>query len=268
MSPAYHHHHHHHHHHHLAIADPFTVIIAVSLVISFNFLFFSRMNYYWIVVRINVLTPPKKKIKKKNEKGWSGHPVCRKRYHLIIRAASGSGSLDDGYQDHNKSCSSCGAQLHLSESRYLPVLLSLSQSQYSNSALTLPYCLSIYLVIYRCRSCNCVITADDLEDWAYNQFEDHTHLLHAVVHSNGYAHLLTVNGREGGSLFLSGRHIMDFWDRLSTSLAVRSALLCFPIPYIPIYTIFAIFHQSFKHAVFFHHKQNERLFEPPNWHYS
>ncbi|XP_023904626.2 PHD finger protein At1g33420 [Quercus suber] len=121
--------------------------------------------------------------------GWSGHPVCRKRYHLIIRAESGSGSLDDGCQDHNKSCSSCGAQLHLSESR--------------------------------CRSCNCMITADDLEDWAYNQFEDHTHLLHAVVHSNGYAHLLTVNGREGGSLFLSGRHIMDFWDRLSTSLALR-----------------------------------------------
>ena len=157
--------------------------------------------------------------------------MCRKRYHLIIRAASGSGSLDDGYQDHNKSCSSCGAQLHLSESRYLPVLLSLSHSQYSNSALTLPYCLSIYLVIYRCRSCNCVITADDLEDWAYNQFEDHTHLLHAVVHSNGYAHLLTVNGREGGSLFLSGRHIMDFWDRLSTSLAVRSALLCSAFPF-------------------------------------
>lgn len=68
-----------------------------------------------------------------------------------------------------------------------------------------------------------MITADDLEEWVYNQFEDHTHLLHAVVHSNGYAHLLTVNGREGGSMFLSGRHIMDFWDRLSTSLAIRYA---------------------------------------------
>lgn len=106
---------------------------------------------------------------------------------------------------------------------YLPTCnLSLSLSL-GVSIVTLPYCLSIY----RCRSCNCVITADDLEDWAHNQFEDHTHLLHAVVHSNGYAHLLTVNGREGGSLFLSGRHIMDFWDRLSTSLAVRSALLSY-----------------------------------------
>lgn len=61
----------------------------------------------------------------------------------------------------------------------------------------------------------------DMEDWVYLQLEDHTHLLHAVVHSNGYAHLLTLNGREGGSRLLSGRQIMDFWDRLSTSLAVR-----------------------------------------------
>ena len=38
--------------------------------------------------------------------------------------------------------------------------LSLSQHQYSNSALTLPYCLPIYLVICRCRSCNCVITEE------------------------------------------------------------------------------------------------------------
>lgn len=184
--------------------------------------------------------------------------MCRKRYHLIIRAASGS--LDDGCQHHNKSCSSCGAQLHLSESRYLPTYLQSLSLSLGVSIVTLPYCLSIY----RCRSCNCVITADDLEDWAHNQFEDHTHLLHAVVHSNGYAHLLTVNGREGGSLFLSGRHIMDFWDRLSTSLAVRSALLSY-------HTIFAIFHQSFKHAFFFffHHKQNEReCFEPENWHCS
>ena len=105
------------------------------------------MNYYWILVRINVLTPPKKN-KNKNEKGLSGHPVCRKRYHLIVRAASGSGSLDDGYQDHNKSCSSCGAQLHLSESRYLPVLslfLFLRVSVVTQHSHSLTVCLSISL---------------------------------------------------------------------------------------------------------------------------
>lgn len=61
----------------------------------------------------------------------------------------------------------------------------------------------------------------DMEDWVHLQLEDHTHLLHAVVHSNGYAHLLTLNGREGGSSLLSGRQIMSFWDRLCASLAVR-----------------------------------------------
>ncbi|KAJ7949628.1 PHD finger protein [Quillaja saponaria] len=115
--------------------------------------------------------------------GWSGHPVCRKRYHFIIRASSNN---IDGY---HKPCSRCGNQLQLSDSR--------------------------------CKWCNSVLTVDDIEDWVYNQFEDNTHLLHGVVHSNGYGHLLTLNGREGGSKLLSGSDIMNFWDRLCTTLAVR-----------------------------------------------
>lgn len=55
----------------------------------------------------------------------------------------------------------------------------------------------------------------------YLQIEDNTHLLHGVVHSNGYGHLLTLSGREGGSKLLSGSDIMDFWDRLCTSISVR-----------------------------------------------
>jgi len=65
------------------------------------------------------------------------------------------------------------------------------------------------------------MTADDLEDWVSHQLEDTTHLLHGVVHTNGYGHLLRVNGREGGSKFLSGCDIMDFWDRLCRTLGVR-----------------------------------------------
>ncbi|KAL8210259.1 hypothetical protein R6Q57_006991 [Mikania cordata] len=38
---------------------------------------------------------------------------------------------------------------------------------------------------------------------------------------NGYGHILRVNGREGGSQVLSGRHIMDFWDRICKVLGVR-----------------------------------------------
>ncbi|XP_043690688.1 PHD finger protein At1g33420-like [Telopea speciosissima] len=115
--------------------------------------------------------------------GWSGHPVCGKRYHFIIRADNNS---IDGYY---KPCTSCGDLVHLSDPR--------------------------------CKSCNYVMTADDLEDWVYLQLEDTSHLLHGVVHSNGYGHLLRVNGREGGSRFLSGCDIMNFWDRLCRTLGVR-----------------------------------------------
>ncbi|KAJ1403946.1 Zinc finger, PHD-type [Sesbania bispinosa] len=115
--------------------------------------------------------------------GWSGHPVCGKRYHFIIKA---DGSSIGGY---HKPCMCCGDILHLSESK--------------------------------CKSCNHVTTTDDVEDWVYHQLESTTHLLHGVVHANGYGHLLRVNGREGGSRFLSGCHIMDFWDRLCKTLGVR-----------------------------------------------
>nr|DAD38851.1 TPA_asm: hypothetical protein HUJ06_013173 [Nelumbo nucifera] len=113
----------------------------------------------------------------------SGHPVCGKRFHFIIRADCNS---FDGY---HKPCTSCGELLHLSD--------------------------------LRCKSCNYLMTADDLEDWVYHQLEDTSHLLHGVVHTNGYGHLLRVNGKEGGSKFLSGCAIMDFWDRLCRMLGVR-----------------------------------------------
>ncbi|KAK8663741.1 hypothetical protein V6N13_083547 [Hibiscus sabdariffa] len=115
--------------------------------------------------------------------GWSGHPVCSKRYHFIIKA---DGNSIGGY---HKPCVRCGDILHLSE--------------------------------LRCKSCSHMTTTDDVEEWVYHQLEDTTHLLHGVIHSNGYGHLLRVNGREGGSRVLSGCHIMDFWDRLCKTLAVR-----------------------------------------------
>ncbi|KFK45086.1 hypothetical protein AALP_AA1G341900 [Arabis alpina] len=118
--------------------------------------------------------------------GWSSHPVCRKKYHFIIRSGGDSKSLNIGLQ---KACSGCGNTQNLSEG--------------SN-----------------CKWCSLAL---DVEDWIYSQLEDNTHLLHGVIHSNGFAHLLSVNGREGGSGFLTGRDIMDFWDRLCSSLAVRKS---------------------------------------------
>ncbi|KAI6689690.1 hypothetical protein NL676_026518 [Syzygium grande] len=118
--------------------------------------------------------------------GWSGHPVCRKRYHFIIRRSNET-SLSQG--KCRKSCSRCGNTYLLSDSR--------------------------------CKWCDCVITSEDVEEWVYSQLESNTHLLHGVIHSNGFGHLLSLNGREGGSAVLSGRDIMNFWDGLCTTLYVR-----------------------------------------------
>lgn len=75
--------------------------------------------------------------------------------------------------------------------------------------------------------CNYEISEDNIEEWLYHQLEDNTHVLHGVVHSNGYGHLLTLNGREGGSSVLCGFDIMNFWDRLCQTLSVRFGPLFF-----------------------------------------
>ncbi|XP_038985288.1 PHD finger protein PERSISTENT TAPETAL CELL 1 [Phoenix dactylifera] len=51
------------------------------------------------------------------------------------------------------------------------------------------------------------------------------HLLHGVIHSNGFGHLLCINGFEGGSYFVSGHQILDLWDRICGALQVRKVSL-------------------------------------------
>ncbi|KAL1308275.1 hypothetical protein HN51_050209 [Arachis hypogaea] len=51
--------------------------------------------------------------------------------------------------------------------------------------------------------------------------DNQDHLLHGVIHCNGYGHLVCINGIEGGSKVLSGREIMDLWDRICTNLGAR-----------------------------------------------
>ncbi|KAJ4829114.1 hypothetical protein Tsubulata_032899 [Turnera subulata] len=50
------------------------------------------------------------------------------------------------------------------------------------------------------------------------------HVMHGVFHSNGFGHLLCINGMEAGSN-LAGRQIMEFWDRLCTGLRARKVSL-------------------------------------------
>lgn len=48
------------------------------------------------------------------------------------------------------------------------------------------------------------------------------HILHGVFHSNGFGHLLCLNGLEMGNS-LPGYLLMDFWDRLCNALKARLA---------------------------------------------
>jgi hypothetical protein len=73
----------------------------------------------------------------------------------------------------------------------------------------------------RCPVCKHEISYDDLEDWDHMQLDNPRHLLHGIVHENGFGHLVRINGREGGSSHLTGYEIMDFWDRLCKYLRVR-----------------------------------------------
>ncbi|RCV11911.1 hypothetical protein SETIT_2G224700v2 [Setaria italica] len=51
------------------------------------------------------------------------------------------------------------------------------------------------------------------------------HLLHGVVHLNGFGHLVALHGFEGGSDFIAGHQIMDLWDRMCAALNVRMVSL-------------------------------------------
>ncbi|KAI3453219.1 hypothetical protein Pfo_009882 [Paulownia fortunei] len=50
------------------------------------------------------------------------------------------------------------------------------------------------------------------------------HSLHGVFHSNGFGHLLCINGSETGS-DLAGYQIMEFWDRLCSGIGARKVSL-------------------------------------------
>ncbi|GLT28768.1 hypothetical protein SLA2020_036760 [Shorea laevis] len=52
-------------------------------------------------------------------------------------------------------------------------------------------------------------------------FDLQTHLLHGLIHGNGFGHLICINGIEGGSKYLCGRELMDLWNRICENLQVR-----------------------------------------------
>ncbi|OIT05073.1 PREDICTED: PHD finger protein At2g01810-like [Nicotiana attenuata] len=56
-----------------------------------------------------------------------------------------------------------------------------------------------------------------------DSIEIDTHVLHGLIHSNGYGHLLSISNGvvNGDSNLLSGTDFMDFWDRLCTVFNTR-----------------------------------------------
>nr|GLL32329.1 PHD finger protein MALE MEIOCYTE DEATH 1-like [Ipomoea trifida] len=54
-----------------------------------------------------------------------------------------------------------------------------------------------------------------------NCLEIGSHILHGLIHCNGYGHLLCINGVREDSHSLPATHFMDFWDRLCTALKTR-----------------------------------------------
>lgn len=73
------------------------------------------------------------------------------------------------------------------------------------------------------RKYHLIIPANDERDDPIDEgvFDVQTHLLHGLIHCNGFGHLICINGIEGGSKFIFGREIMDLWDRICTTLCVR-----------------------------------------------
>eukprot|EP00850_Spirogloea_muscicola_P025467 SM003189S12257 [mRNA] locus=s3189:2:1472:- [translate_table: standard] len=66
----------------------------------------------------------------------------------------------------------------------------------------------------RCQDCGAEAVRSSMLDCR-------THLLHGVLHANGFGHLLRVNGRERGSPHATGRDLMSLWDRVCSMLRAR-----------------------------------------------
>lgn len=123
--------------------------------------------------------------------GWSHHPVSKSRYHFIIPGPEQTERSKRGTGPL------AGAKICLNCKEPLP---------------------AGYLA--GCPSC--------AEKTVTGRFLDSQgHLLHGVIHCNGYGHLLRINGREKGSKFSSGRDMMDLWDRMCAMLRARYIMFIF-----------------------------------------
>ena len=79
-----------------------------------------------------------------------------------------------------------------------------------------------------CQICTAAAPAKDKtcpacgeNDKATSILDYQTHLMHGTLHANGCGHLMRINGREAGSLHLSGQQLIQIWEKLCTVLNAR-----------------------------------------------
>ncbi|GBG64959.1 hypothetical protein CBR_g48708 [Chara braunii] len=120
--------------------------------------------------------------------GWGGHPVTTKRYHFIIPVDQTSESTGGiGIGRGRKRC----------------------RHGWNFAGVPTSKC-------EKCKEEELGRSGND-----YVTLDSQCHLLHGLLHANGYGHLLRVNGREGGSKYLCGTQLMDLFDRICSMLCVR-----------------------------------------------
>jgi len=79
-----------------------------------------------------------------------------------------------------------------------------------------------------CQVCCCAVSASERKcsvcgdvDKECSILDHQTHLLHGELHGNGFGHLKRINGREAGSVALSGTQLMGLWERICYTLRAR-----------------------------------------------
>lgn len=102
--------------------------------------------------------------------GWQHHPVSSRRYHFVVPAISGLTSPEDPM-----------SLPYLMEAKLRGEVVEPPASFRVLDAPDAPYTVPVSIT----DSCR--------------------HLLHGVLHANGFGHLLRINGLEGGSDALTGK---------------------------------------------------------------
>ena len=79
-----------------------------------------------------------------------------------------------------------------------------------------------------CQLCCCAVSSSERKCSVCDEVDrdcsilDHqTHLLHGEIHANGFGHLKRINGREAGSMNLSGTQLMGLWETICYQLRAR-----------------------------------------------